>query len=958
MAVISWKNPVSGNWRAAADWSTGAVPTSADDVLISAPGSYAVTISSNGVIVRPPPGGLLAALPILNIPDEAKSLTFNALDAQLQENSGSLNIGGALIVGSGLVFLNEANTIGSVSLAAGGVLVFGNGGALGSGTVKLGGGELLANANETLTNDLTFSGSSTIAAADGTTLNETAPTITINANSTLNFGALGQDGIVVWHTSAYGINLPFTFNVVAGTLKAADGGLADMIQFGGQSTTVDAGATLDAGGFGLDFPNLLGGGAIVDSGAADTVTLGAANFSGVISGAQSLVVTGPGSLSGTNTYTGTTTIGSGVGFELGLGGTTGSIGGGAISDGGTLYIDHDNAITLTNAISGSGALRLIGSGVTSINTANTYAGGTILSAGTLAIGSGGALGTGTLSQSGGELFATENETLTNALSLSGSSTIAAAHGKTLNENASSLSIAASSTLNFGAPGEDGTILWHTPQSTNFSSPFPAINVRAGALRGADGSFGFFLDDSSVAVAAGAILDLAGSGTEFTDLSGGGAVTDSGGAATLNLDAANFSGAISGALSLTFEGNASLSGLEDYSGGATLNGATTVTNAGTYDIVGNTNISGSATTSFINNNTFEKTGGGGVSDVTSNFVNDGALNVLSGSVKFSGGFTNNGVIHGRVTQSGGVTTVSALVPSDFNEDGESDILWQNTTSGQGSVWEMNGNTVTGGGPVSPNPGPSFTEVGAGDFNGDGHADILWQNVDGQASIWDMNANTPIGGGPVSPNPGTSWKTVGTGDFNGDGLADILWQNASGQVSIWEMNGNNVIGGGPVSPNPGPSWKAIGTGDFNSDGHSDILFQNTSSGQVSIWEMNGNKLIGGGPVNPNPGPAWQAVGTGDFNDDGHSDILFQNTTSGQASIWEMNGTSLIGGGPVSPNPGTSWKAIRTGDFNGDGHSDILWQNVDGQASIWEMNGTSLIGGGPVSPNPWPSWRAIGV
>ena len=32
------------------------------------------------------------------------------------------------------------------------------------------------------------------------------------------------------------------------------------------------------------------------------------------------------------------------------------------------------------------------------------------------------------------------------------------------------------------------------------------------------------------------------------------------------------------------------------------------------------------------------GGGGVSDVTSNFINSGTLNVLSGSFEFSGGFT--------------------------------------------------------------------------------------------------------------------------------------------------------------------------------------------------------------------------------------------------------------------------------------------------------------------------------
>ena len=118
---------------------------------------------------------------------------------------------------------------------------------------------------------------------------------------------------------------------------------------------------------------------------------------------------------------------------------------------------------------------------------------------------------------------------------------------------------------------------------------------------------------------------------------------------------------------------------------------------------------------------------------------------------------------------------------------------------------------------PNPGPSWTEIGTGDFNDDGHSDILWQNANGQASIWEMNGNNLIGGGPVGPNPGPAWKAIGTGDFNDDHHSDILWQNTStGQVSIWEMNGTNLIGGGPVGPNPGPSWPALGTGDFNDDG----------------------------------------------------------------------------------------------------------------------------------------------
>ena len=259
--------------------------------------------------------------------------------------------------------------------------------------------------------------------------------------------------------------------------------------------------------------------------------------------------------------------------------------------------------------------------------------------------------------------------------------------------------------------------------------------------------------------------------------------------------------------------------------------------------------------------------------------------------------------------------TAIGTGDFNHDGHSDILWQNA-SGQAAIWELNGtNQIAGGSAlVGPNPGPSWTAIGTGDFNDDGHSDILWQNTDGQAAIWEMNGTNQIAGGSalVGPNPGPSWKAIGTGDFNGDGHSDILWQNTNGQAAIWELNGTNQIAGGSalVGPNPGPSWKAIGTGDFNDDGHSDILWQNTD-GQAAIWELNGTNQIAGGSqlVGPNPGPSWTAIGTADYNGDGHSDILWQNK-SGQAAVWEMNGTHQIAGGSalVGPNPGPSWLAIK--------------------------------------------------
>jgi hypothetical protein len=98
------------------------------------------------------------------------------------------------------------------------------------------------------------------------------------------------------------------------------------------------------------------------------------------------------------------------------------------------------------------------------------------------------------------------------------------------------------------------------------------------------------------------------------------------------------------------------------------------------------------------------------------------------------------------------------------------------------------------------------IRAGDFNGDGESDILWQNTSGEAAIWEMNGTSAIGGGSLG-NPGPSWHALGSGDFNGDGKSDVQWQNSSGEVAIWEMNGTSVIGGSSLG-NPGPSWHLLG------------------------------------------------------------------------------------------------------------------------------------------------------
>jgi fibronectin-binding autotransporter adhesin len=125
---------------------------------------------------------------------------------------------------------------------------------------------------------------------------------------------------------------------------------------------------------------------------------------GVISGSGPLTKTDSGTLTLTNanTYTGTTTISNGT-LQLGNGGTTGSLStSSAIVDNANFSINRSNPVTQGTdfsgaAITGTGALSKSGGGTLTLNAANTYQGGTSVTAGTLLVINTTGSGTGTTS---------------------------------------------------------------------------------------------------------------------------------------------------------------------------------------------------------------------------------------------------------------------------------------------------------------------------------------------------------------------------------------------------------------------------------------------------------------------------------------------------------------------------------------------------------------------------------
>ena len=153
----------------------------------------------------------------------------------------------------------------------------------------------------------------------------------------------------------------------AGNLTVNDG----IFDLGGNVQTV--GALSGAGG-----AIALGAGTLTTNSTSNTT------LASVITGAGGLVKQGTGTLTltGNNLHSGGTIIADGV-LQVGNGGTTGTLGSGNILNQASLLFNRSDTFTVSNTISGTGSLTKVGAGTMILTAANSYSGGTTVSAGVL-----------------------------------------------------------------------------------------------------------------------------------------------------------------------------------------------------------------------------------------------------------------------------------------------------------------------------------------------------------------------------------------------------------------------------------------------------------------------------------------------------------------------------------------------------------------------------------------------
>jgi len=336
-----WQGPnPDESWFTPTNWTLG-IPTAAQAAVVD--NGATAQIKAATVV---PGTAQIAAAPAVAV---ASTLTIGATvpGSTVQLLTGfTLTLTNPLIIG----------TDGTFRFSGG--LLTGAGGAIqNNGTIVF---DAPGPGNQTLVHDITGSGSVIVDITGGGIL-------TVSSNNTYS-GAT---------------------TLIAGTFQAASATAFS------PNSAFTVNSTLDLNGFNNTIGSLSGNGVVLNNGGATaTLTVGnddtSTTFGGVLRNGNSVlqltkIGAGTLTLTGANTYTGGTTISAGK-LQIGNGGTSGSIVGN-VTDNATLVFDRSDSVTFGGAISGTGSLVNLGTGMLTLTGANTYTGGTTVSTGTLQAGS-------------------------------------------------------------------------------------------------------------------------------------------------------------------------------------------------------------------------------------------------------------------------------------------------------------------------------------------------------------------------------------------------------------------------------------------------------------------------------------------------------------------------------------------------------------------------------------------
>ncbi|TKG75701.1 autotransporter outer membrane beta-barrel domain-containing protein [Salmonella enterica subsp. enterica serovar Alachua] len=362
---------------------SGQVVKSGDDVLtLSGANSYSGgTLISDGTLVA----SNVEALGSGDVTDDA-TLELNTGGTFDNAIGGSGNV---VKSGADTLTLSGSNSYTGGTLINGGTLVASNVEALGTGDVT-NNATLELNTGGDFINNIGGTGRVEKSGDDTLTLSGSN---TYTGGTLINGGTLVASNVEALGTGDVTDNATLALNT-GGTFDNAISGSGQVVKSGDETLTLSGtnsytgGTTISGGSLVATNVEALGTGDVTDNAVLELNTGG--DFANNIGGTGSVVKSGDKTLtlSGTNSYTGGTTINDGTLVAT----SVDALGSGDVTDNATLELNTSG--TFDNVISGSGQVVKSGDDALTLSGANSYTGGTTISGGTLVASNVEALGSG------------------------------------------------------------------------------------------------------------------------------------------------------------------------------------------------------------------------------------------------------------------------------------------------------------------------------------------------------------------------------------------------------------------------------------------------------------------------------------------------------------------------------------------------------------------------------------
>ncbi|TBJ77632.1 autotransporter-associated beta strand repeat-containing protein [Salmonella enterica] len=879
-----------------------------------------------------------------NLADADDSFTVNTVLENVDANSG-WNGQSLTKTGAGTLILNAENTYTGGTLISDGTLVASNVEALGTGDIT---DNAVLELNTGGDFDNAISGS-------GQVVKSGDETLTLSGSNTYTGGTIISGGtLVATNVEALGTgdvtdNATLELNT-GGDFDNAIGGTGSVVKSGDKTLTLSGansytgGTTISGGTLVASNVEALGSGDVTDNATLELNTGG--DFANNIGGTGSVVKSGDKTLtlSGTNSYTGGTTISGGTLVANNVE----ALGTGDVTNNATLELNTGG--DFDNAISGSGQVVKSGDKTLTLSGANSYSGATTISGGTLIATHVNALGTGAIDNRASLLLDASGQfTVTDLTTESGGNTEIGA-GSTL--QATTLTQKSDSTLTINLNGNTvdpvihaasqvslagtlditgvGDVLDSDPASTDDLDTFTLIasdKTIAGdfeklTVAGMDADLADFITVDGRIDDTGKQYELTTALTWYADRDD--AVTDAHG--TFNLTNADGSFAVNTVLenvdatldpasatgwdgtSLIKQGAGTLilNAENTYTGGTTISGGTLV--ATNVDALGSGDVTDDATLELNTGGTFDNAIGG-----SGNVVKSGADTLtLSGSNSYTGGTTiSGGTLVASNVEALGTGDVTNNATLELNTGGD----FINNIGGTGRVEKSGDDTLTLSG--------SNTYTGGTPING---GTLVASNVEA------------LGSGDVTDDATLELNTGGTFDNAISGSGQVV---KSGDKMLTLSGANSYSGGTLISDGTlvASNVEALGTGDVTNNATlalntgGDFTNNISGSGQVvksgddTLTLSGANSYTGGTTISGGTLVATNvdALGTGDVTNSSTLELntggTFDNAISGSGQVVKSGdetltlsgsntytGGTLISGGTLVA---TNVDALGTGD-----------------------------------------------